>query len=257
MFFFCDPQKHSLHLFLSKFLFLSFSHGRWTQKEVLQHYSTSDRPFFGSLWAVSIEEKDTETGISCTSNPLTLHEFSVPGRLDWYAVWTRWIVLIHYELWRPFDQVHNSSSPEEQNCRGSGLSANRHLLYVWCPIHTAEWQWPWICKQNNTKLDWLCGQEWSSCMESQDILKVKDQLKDPTKIFETCSLLGCPTTTREPGLKDYGLSKASKPDLCIQASRQALTRLCSERRRGSDLGILHSLKMYVLFNRNWRTGTAL
>jgi len=45
-------------------------------------------------------------------------------------------------------------------------------------------------------------------MESRDILKVNDQLKDPTKMFETCWLLGCPTTTRKPGLKNYGLSKA-------------------------------------------------
>jgi len=79
-----------------------------------------------------------------------------------------------------------------------------------------------------------------------DILKVKDQLKDPTKMFETCWLLGCPTTTRKPGLKDYGLSKARKTELCIQASRQALMRLCFERRRGSDLGILHSLKTCTL-----------
>ena len=43
-----------------------------------------------------------------------------------------------------------------------------------------------------------------------------------------------------------GLSKARKTELCIQASRQALTRLCLERRRGSDFGILRSL------NRNWR-----
>jgi len=47
-------------------------------------------------------------------------------------------------------------------------------------------------------------------VESQDILKVKDQLKDPAKMFETCWLLGCPTTTLKPGLKDYGLSKARK-----------------------------------------------
>jgi len=47
-------------------------------------------------------------------------------------------------------------------------------------------------------------------MESRDILKVKDQLKDPTKMFEKCWLLGYPTTTRKPGLKDYGLSKAKK-----------------------------------------------
>ena len=30
---------------------------------------------------MSIEEKDTETGISFTSNPFTLHEFWVPGDL--------------------------------------------------------------------------------------------------------------------------------------------------------------------------------
>src|SRR5215510_13757380 len=47
-------------------------------------------------------------------------------------------------------------------------------------------------------------------MESRDIIKVKVQLKDPTKIFGTCWLLGCPTTTRKPGLKDYCLSKAKK-----------------------------------------------
>ena len=62
-------------------------------------------------------------------------------------------------------------------------------------------------------------------MESQYILKVKDQLKDSTKMFETWWLLGCLTTTRKPGLKDYGLPKARKTKLCIQASRQALMRL--------------------------------
>ena len=44
--------------------------------------------------------------------------------------------------------------------------------------------------------------EWSSCMESRNILKVKDQLKNPTKMFETHWLLGCVKTTRKPGLKD-------------------------------------------------------
>jgi len=43
-----------------------------------------------------------------------VQRFSVPGRLDWYAVWTRWILPIHYELSIPFDQVHNSSSPESK-----------------------------------------------------------------------------------------------------------------------------------------------
>jgi len=54
-------------------------------------------------------------------------------------------------------------------------------------------------------------------------------------------LLGC-LTTREPDLNDYGLFKARQAKLCIQASRQALMRLCLERSRGSDLGILPSLK---------------
>ena len=69
-------------------------------------------------------------------------------------------------------------------------------------------------------------------MESRDILKVKVQLKDPTKMFETCWLLGCPTTTRKPGLKDYGLSKARKTELCIQASRQALMMYGTAQRIG-------------------------
>jgi hypothetical protein len=56
------------------------------------------------------------------------------------------------------------------------------------------------------------------------------------------TLLGCPTTIRKPGLKDYGLSKGRKTELCIQASRQALMRRCLEWRRGSDLRILRSLK---------------
>jgi hypothetical protein len=81
-------------------------------------------------------------------------------------------------------------------------------------------------------------------MESRDILKVKDQLKDPTKMFETFWLFGWPKTKRKPGLKDYGLSKARKTELCIQASRQALMRPCLERRRESDFGILRSLKTY-------------
>jgi hypothetical protein len=38
-------------------------------------------------------------------------------------------------------------------------------------------------------------------------------------------LLECPTTTRKPGLKDYGLFKATKTKFCIQASRQAPMRL--------------------------------
>jgi hypothetical protein len=104
--------------------------------------------------SIVIWRKDTETGISCTSNPCRLHEFSMPGRFDWYAVWTWWMLPIHYELSGPFDQVHNPSSPVEQNYRGCGLSANGHLLNVQNPIHIAQRQWPWICEQNNTKLGW-------------------------------------------------------------------------------------------------------
>ena len=87
-------------LFISNFLnfcyFLSVMGDEL--KKVLQRYWTIDRTLFGTFWAVSIEGKPTETVISCTSNPFTLHEFSVPGRLEWYAVWARWILPIYYEL---------------------------------------------------------------------------------------------------------------------------------------------------------------
>jgi len=92
----------------------------------------------------------------------------------------------------------------------------------------------------------MCGQEWSSCMENRDILKVKDQLKDLTKMFETGWLPGCPITTWKPCLKDYGLPKARHTEFCIQASRQALMRLCLEGRIGSELGILRSLNTCTL-----------
>jgi hypothetical protein len=74
-------------------------------------------------------------------------------------------------------------------------------------------------------------------MESPNILKVKEQLKDPIKMFETCWLLGCPTKTQNPGLKDYGLSKAIKTEFCIQTSRPALKSLHLELRIGSDVRI--------------------
>jgi hypothetical protein len=44
----------------------------------------------------------------------------------------------------------------------------------------------------------------------------------------TCWLLGCPTTTRKPCLKDCGVSKARNGQPCIQALRQALMRLSLE-----------------------------
>ena len=49
---------------------------------------------------------------------------------------------------------HNEFGLHENttNRRGSGLSADGNLLYVRCPIHTAERQWTRICEQNNTKL---------------------------------------------------------------------------------------------------------
>jgi len=151
--------RKNIYLFLLKFFVSFFQSWKLNWKIILQLHSTSDRSLSGTLWAVSIEEKDNETGISCMSTPFTLHELSVPGRLDWYAVWTRWILLIHYELSIPFGQVHNSSSPEETNRRGSGLSVNGRLLFVRCSVRTAERQWPRICEQNNTKPGWYVARK--------------------------------------------------------------------------------------------------
>jgi len=47
-------------------------------------------------------------------------------------------------------------------------------------------------------------------MDSRDILKVKDRLKDPTKMFETYWLLGCPATTRKSGLKGLRFIQSKK-----------------------------------------------
>ena len=100
-------------------------------------------------------------------------------------------------------------------------------------------------------------QEWSSCVESRDILKVKDQLKDPTKMFETCWLLGCPTTTRKLGLKDYGLPKQEKPSSAFRHQDKPLGGYVWNGAEDRTWEISAHWR-HVFFNRNWgRTGTAL
>jgi len=83
-------------------------------------------------------------------------------------------------------------------------------------------------------------------MESRDILKVKDQFKDQNQDVRDMPVAWMSDNNTKTCLKDYGLSKARKTELCLQASKQALMRLCLERRRGSDLGILRSLKTCTL-----------
>ena len=59
------------------------------------------------------------------------------------------------------------------NRRGSGLSASGHLLYVRCPIHTAEWQWPRISVQNNAKLGWYAARNEARAWKAETFSKSK------------------------------------------------------------------------------------
>ena len=124
------------------------------------------------------------------------------------------------------------------------------LMDIFCtfgaPFILQERQWPRIWEQNNAKLGWYVARNEARAWKAETFWKSRISWKDPTKMFETCWLLGCPITTQKPDLKDYDLSKARRTELCIEASRQALVGLCLELRRGSDLRILPSLKACIL-----------
>jgi len=134
--------------------------------------------------------------------------------------------------------------------------ANGHLLYVRCPIHTAERQWTRICEQNNTKLGCYVARNEARARKAETFSNSKISWKIQLRCSRHAGCFGCPTTTRKPCLKDYGLSKVRKTELCIQASRQALMRLCLERRRGSDLEILRSQTACTLLKK-WNSSLTL
>ena len=251
---------HESILFTSSslsFCFISFSHGSWNEKQVFQCYSTSDRPLFVTLWAVSIDEKDTETGISCMSKPFTLHEFLVPGRLDWYAVWTRWILLIHYELSKPFDKVYNSSSPEEQNHRVSGLSANGHLFCVWCPIHTAKQQWPRICEQNNTKFGLYVARNEASAWEAETFSKSRISWKIQPRCSRHAGCLDVGQQHENLVWRTAVYPKQEKRSSAFRYQDRPLWVYVWNDTEDRTWGFSAHWR-HVSFNRNWRrTGTAL
>ena len=145
--------------------------------------------------------------------------------------------------------LHESTT----NRLGSGLSANGHLLYVRCPIHTAERQCPRICEQNNTKLGWYVSRNEARPWKAETF----SMSRISYKIQPRCSrYAGCLDVGPKPGLKDYVLSKTRNTELCIRASRQTLMRLCLERHRGSDLGIFRSLKTCTVgqkLKKNWNS----
>ena len=208
------------------------------------------------MWAVSIEGKDTETGISFTSNPFKLHEFSVPDRLEWYAVWTRRILPIYYELSRPFDQVHNYLFPEEQNHRGNGLSANGHLLYVRCPIHSAERQCPRICEQNNTKLVWYVARNEARAWKAETFSKSRISLKMQPR----CSRhAGCLDVRQHENLvwRTTVYPKQEKPSSAFRHQDKPLWGHVWNGAANRTWGLFAHWR-HVLFNINWiRNGTAL
>ena len=136
---------------------------------------------------------------------------------------------------------HNEFGLHENttNRRGSGLSTNGHLLYVRCPIHTADGQWPRICEKNNTKLGWYVSRNEARAWKAETFPKSRISWK----IQWTNMLVAW--------MSDNNTKTMSERLRCIQSKkRPALYSGIKTSpyetefggRRGSDLGILCSLK---------------
>jgi len=78
--FVCDSQKHSFYLFLSKFLFLPFSHESLTEKEVLQRYSTSDGLYLALCEQCQLKEKTPKRGL--VVRPILSHYMNSRRQVD-------------------------------------------------------------------------------------------------------------------------------------------------------------------------------
>jgi len=85
--FVCDSQNKKKHFFISSFLnFCFFLSVMEAEMENMYCHLTQHLKDLYLALCEHCQLKDTETGISLTSNPFTLHEFSVPGRREIYAV---------------------------------------------------------------------------------------------------------------------------------------------------------------------------
>ena len=151
------------------------------------------------------------------------------------------MLLIHYELSRPLTKFTILCPPKSKTAEGVASQ----LMDIFCMFGA-----PFIPQSDNdtefaNKIIQNLADMWPGRKFVNGKLRhfqSQVSVERSNQYVRDMLLLGCPTTTRKPGLKDYGLSKARRPELCVQASRQALMRLSLERRRGSDLGILRSLK---------------
>jgi len=138
------------------------------------------------------------------------------------------------------------------NPRGSGRSANGHLLYVRCPF---------ILQSDNgrdftNKIIQNLADMWPGMKlvhgkprHFQSQRSVESSNQDVRDMLVACLSDDNTKTWYE------GLSKTRNTELCIQASRQALMRLCLERHRESGLGILLSLKTCTVQQKrkNWNS----
>ena len=148
--------------------------------------------------------------------------------------------------------LHESTT----NRRENGLSTNVHLLYVRCPIHTAERQWPRIYEQNNTKLGWyVSGNEaraWKAETFSNSRISWKIQLR--------CSRhAGCLDFRQQHESLVWRTTVYVKQETPSSAFRHQDKPLWGYVWNGAEdrtWGFSAHWR-HALFNRNWRrTGTA-
>ena len=138
----------------------------------------------------------------------------------------------------------------------SGLSANGHLLYVRCSIHTAERQWQRICVRNNTNLaDMLPGTKLvhGKSRHSQSQGSV-DRSNQEVRDMLLAWLSDNNTKTWSEGLRFIQSKKNLALHSGIKTSPyEAVWNGAEDQTWGFSAHWRH-----VLFHRNWRrTGTAL
>ena len=158
---------------------------------------------------------------------------------------------IHYELTGPFGQVHNSSPPEEKNRRECGLSANVHLFYVRCRIHTAERQWPRICEQNNRKLGWYVARNGARAWKAETFSKSRISWKIQPRCSRHAGCLDVRQQHENLIWRTTVYSKQETPSFAFRHQDKPLRGYVWNGVENRTWGFSVQWR-HVLLNRNWR-----
>ena len=153
---------------------------------------------------------------------------------------------------------HNEFGLHENttNRRGSGLSANGHLLHVRCPIHTAEWQWPRICEQNNTKLGWFVARNEARAWKAETFSKSRISWKIQPRCSRQAGCLHRRQQHENPVWRTTVYPKQEQPSSAFRLQDKPLWSYVWNGAEDRTWGFSDHWR-HVIFSRNWRTGTAI